>query len=404
MKKLLILGASVLQLPAIRRAKELGYYVGVVDMNPSAIGAQEADEFFPISTTDVVGVVKVASEFKPDGVMTLASDMPMRSVAEVCLVLGLPGISVDTAYKATNKAAMIQSFSDNGVAHPWYFTVPDERTFDEVRRKISFPCIIKPVDNAGSRGVVLVHEMSELDTSYAYSRGHSRSGEVIIEEFLSGSEVSVEVMAVDGTVHILAITDKLTTGAPHFVEMGHSQPTRLNSDQVKDIEQLTKAAVCAIGIINGPAHVEIMVTDQGARMIELGARMGGDCITTHLVPLSTGIDMVEATIRVSCGEIPDIAKKFDKGSAIRYFRVPKGIIQEILGTAAATSIPGIREVTITRYVGDEMTDIQSSTDRAGYIVAQASSAEEAIVSCETAMEQVVFRVEGPLENMKVQDE
>lgn len=404
MKKLLILGASVLQLPAIRRAKELGYYVGVIDMNPSAVGANVADEFFCVSTTDIEGVVKVAIEFQADGVMTLASDMPMRSVAEACLALGLPGISIETAYKATNKAAMIKAFSDNGVAHPWYVTVQDETEFDAIRRKISFPCIIKPVDNAGSRGVVLVHEESELDASYEYSRSQSRSGEVIVEEFLTGSEVSVEVMAVDGIIHILAITDKLTTGAPHFVEMGHSQPTQLPSDQIRDIESLTEAAVRAIGITNGPAHVEIMVTDHGARMIELGARMGGDCITTHLVPLSTGIDMVEATIRVSCGETPDIAKKFDKGSAIRYFRVPTGIICEISGVETASGLPGIREVTITKKVGDEMTNIQSSTDRAGYVVAQASSAEQAIASCEAAMEPVVFRVERPHGNRMVQDE
>ena len=111
----MIIGASILQLPAIRRAKELGFYVGVADYNPNAVGIPEADEYFNVSTIDVDGVVKAAEEFKPDGIMTLATDMPMRAVAKACEVCGLPGISYDTAVKATDKGEMIKAFEAAGV-------------------------------------------------------------------------------------------------------------------------------------------------------------------------------------------------------------------------------------------------------------------------------------------------
>jgi len=101
-KKLLIIGASILQLPAIKLAKELGYYVGVIDYNPNAIGVPYADEFFNVSTIDIDGVVKTAEAFAPDGIMTLATDMPMRSIAAACEKLGLRGISFDTAIKSTD--------------------------------------------------------------------------------------------------------------------------------------------------------------------------------------------------------------------------------------------------------------------------------------------------------------
>lgn len=138
-----------------------------------------------------------------------------------------------------------------------------------------------------------------------------------------------------GKVHILAITDKLTTGAPYFVEMGHSQPSRLPEKDLLKIRDLTSRAIKAVGIENGPAHVEVMQTKQGPKMIELGARMGGDCITTHLVPLSTGIDMVKATIDIALGIEPDIIPKFSKGSAIRFFKVPCGVIESIEGVESS---------------------------------------------------------------------
>lgn len=388
MKKLLIIGASILQLPAIKRAKELGYYVGVIDYNPDAIGISFADEYFNVSTIDIEGVAKTAEEFCPDGIMTLATDMPMRSIAVACERLGLPGISLDTAIKSTDKGEMIKAFEANGVEHPWYFILSNPDEFEKVIDKIAFPCISKPTDNSGSRGVMLIHNEDELKEAIAYSSENGRSGGVIIEEYLRGSEVSVEIIVLDGTPHVLNVTDKLTTGAPHFVEMGHSQPSRLGAENVEKICDLAYRAVKAVGIQNGPAHVEIMLTENGPKVIELGARMGGDCITTHLVPLSTGVDMIEATIRLACGEKPDIAKKFDRGGAIRYFDTPCGTIHSIEGIDKAKKIPGVREISFVKQIGDTVGEIGSSTDRVGFVIAQGKTAEDAVAACVRGLETI----------------
>ena len=393
MKKLLIIGASILQLPAILKAKELGYYVGVADYNPKAVGISYADEYFNVSTIDIEGVTEVAKTFQPDGIMTLATDMPMRAVAAACTACNLPGISYETAVKATDKAEMIKAFEEQGVDHPWYFVADSKYNLEAILDRISFPCIMKPTDNAGSRGVVLAHNKEGLKNAYKYSQGESRSGTVIIEEYLQGPEFSIEVMVVDDEPHVLQITDKLTTGAPHFVEMGHSQPSRQNAENQEKIKDLAIRACKAVGINCGPAHVEIILTNDGPKMVELGARMGGDCITTHLVPLSTGIDMVASTIKVACGEQTDLTQKLHKGSAIRYFKNQPGLIKAISGIEEANEMDGVREVNIVHQVGETALEIGSSVDRIGFVIAQGANAEEAVAICEQALSVIKVVVE-----------
>ena len=393
MKKLLIIGASILQLPAIKRAKEIGLYVAVLDFNPNAIGIPYADEYFNASTMDENAVLEVAKEFRPNGIMTLATDMPMRGVAKVSDALGLHSISYDTAVRATDKYDMIMAFAENNVPAPWFHLV---RNYDELvtlKDKITYPCIMKPTDNAGSHGVVKIESYEELLDKYEYSHSCSRRGNVIVEEYLDGDEVSVEVMVVDEKVNILQITDKLTTGAPYFVEMGHSQPSRLDVEIQNKIKDVAERACKAIGINKGPAHVEMKVTSQGEpKMIELGARMGGDNITTHLVPLSTGVDMVESTIKIALGEEVDVTPTLNCGSSIRYFEAPLGKIKSIEGVEEALKIDGVKQISFTKNIGEESTPIHCSNDRIGFVIAQAETVEEAINICEKVKEIIKIEI------------
>lgn len=394
MKKILIIGASILQLPAIIRAKDLGFYVATCDYNPNAIGIKYADEFFNVSTIDIDGVVSVAKKFNPDGIMTLATDMPIRSVAAASRALGLPGISIETAIKATDKGEMIKAFKEQGVETPWFFIINNKDEFDNVIEKLNFPCIIKPTDNSGSRGVILVNRKKDLIDAYLYSKNESRNGSVIIEEFMSGSEVSVEIMVVEDHPHVLAITDKKTTGAPYFVEMGHAQQSQLPKENIEKIKDISIRAVKAVGIKEGPAHVEIMLTSEGPKMVELGARLGGDNITTHLVPLSTGIDMIEATIKILTGEKPVVIPEFQKGSAIRYFSVPSGRIVSIDGLDVAQAIEGVKQVTLLKSVGDNVNQIRSSNDRIGFVIAQSDNTQKAINICKEAIDKIKIKIDN----------
>ncbi len=396
MKKMMILGASILQLPAIEKASEMGLEVIAVDMNPEAVGFKVPGVIKEvISTIDTPAILKAAKRHKINGIMTLASDMPMQSVAVVSHEMGLVGINEDTALKATNKAFMRDALREAGVPVPLYFRVKGKEAFKEAVEKVrvaGYKCIVKPADNSGSRGVDLLKEDADLDTAYDYTVLYSRGGEIVVEEFMEGPEVSVEPLAVDGDVHVIQITDKLTTGAPYFVEMGHSQPSQLSEEIKERIREVAVAANKAIGIQNGPSHTEIKVTKDGPKIVELGARLGGDCITTHLVPLSTGVNMVECSIRIALGEKADLEPKWSKGSAIRYLKTGTGKVREITGVEEAEKLPGVIQVSIVHGVGEQVGEIKSSVDRAGFVVAQAEDAQRAVEVAEAGVKQIEVEV------------
>lgn len=391
MKTIMILGASILQLPAIEKANEMGLRAVVCDMNPEAVGFNVPGVIKEVvSTIDTAGILESAKKNHIDGIMTLATDMPMQSVAVVAKELGLVGISEDTALKATNKAYMRDALKSAGVPIPMYFKV---HTKDEYIKAVQavrdegYKVIVKPADNSGSKGINLLNDYNpeSLAKAYEYSEENSRSGELMVEEFMEGQEVSVETLAIDGEVHVIQITDKLTTGAPYFVEMGHNQPSVLPAETKNRIAEVAIAANKAIGIENGPSHTEIKVTKDGPKIVELGARLGGDNITTHLVPLSTGVNMVEACIRIALGEKPDINRKWNKGSAIRYFHQHSGVVKSIEGIEEAEKIPGIVQVSIVHDVGEEITEINNSGSRMGFVIAQRDTPKEAITTCKDAL-------------------
>lgn len=401
MKKIMILGGSVLQLPGIIRAKEMGYSTIVVDYDPNAIGFKYADTKLVISTIDVDKVLEAAIEYKPDGIMTLASDLPMRTVAKVAETLNLKAISMETAVKATDKGEMRIALENANVPIPKYEII---KTYDELKAcylKFGDKFILKPADNSGSRGVILVDNNIMLSEAFEYTKKSSRNEKILIEEYMEGPEISVETITIEGVTHVLAVTDKLTTGEPYFVEMGHSQPSRFKGKDLEKIHEVAIGAVNALKINNSPAHVEIKVTQEGPKIVELGARMGGDFITSDLVPLSTGIDMVGISIKIAMKEKVEIPQPISMASAIRYMTFEVGKIKNIEGIDLAMKIEGVKNVNFNVQVGDEITVINSSNARIGNVISQAKSAEEAVEICNQALEKIKIELFEEEKNMNI---
>lgn len=398
MKKLMILGASVLQIPAIMEAKKMGLFVIAVDMNPDAEGFLYADKKIVVSTTDTNKVLEEAKKNDIYGIITIASDRPMTTVAKVAKELNLIGISEDTALNSTNKSKMRESLKFYNVPIPMYFPVDNYCDFIDSINKIkenNYKCIVKPADNSGSRGIRLINNYreDELRNIYDYCINNSYSSKLVVEEYMNGPEVSVESISKNGVCHVIQITDKITTGAPYFVEMGHSQPSQLKRPVIEKIKKITVDAINAIGITDGPSHTEIKVTEEGPKIVEIGSRLGGDNITTHLVPYSTGVNMVEASIKIAIGEDIDIQKKFNKASAIRYKNCENGKIIEVSGIESANKIQGIKDIKIIHGVGYYSDDIRSSNDRVGYVISQEDTAQKAIKSCEKSLKKIRIKVQ-----------
>lgn len=390
-KKIFILGAGMLQVPAIKAAKKRGFYVYAIDYDPRAVGLQYVDEHLNISTVDKESVLAAAKRFKPDFIITSTSDMPVRTVSWVNEMLGKPSdISYEGAVCATDKVKMRRRMKEAGVPIPEFHEIKSKEDFLRVAAEMPEQFILKPADNAASRGVVLVDKKIEpdLEKLYRYCVQYSRSGETLVEEFMTGPEVSVESYTIDGVPHIISITDKLITEKPFFVELGHTEPSRLPDEMQEEIKRVAIAAILAIGMKNGPNHTEVKLTPTGAKLVEIAARLGGDFIASRLVPLSTGVDMIECSFAGLLGEPVNYRRTLSRGAAIRFIPGEKGILESINGVERASSMPGVQEVNLYKLTGDSIKRPENSLDRVGHVIAVGANAEEAAQNAENALREI----------------
>ncbi len=396
MKTVMILGAGPYQVPAIKIVKELGYKSIVCDYNRDAVGVSLADEFYEISTIDRDAVLNKATEIKPDFVITSTSDLPVRTAAYVAEKLNLPkDLSYEDSICATDKSAMRERLKKFNVPIPQFFICHNFEEFKKSIEALHNYCIVKPADNAASRGVKLIDKelsTNELQEQYDFTKNYSRNGIVMVEEFMTGAEVSVESFIVNGEPNIITITDKLVTPLPYFVELGHSEPSQLPEDVQNGIRNIAIQAIKAIDIQNGVSHVELKITPDGPKIVEIAARLGGDYITAKLVPLSTGVDMVKNSIFLALRRPFDIEKTLNCGSAIRFITAPKGVVKEIKIEKNPLEIEGVKDFQLNVKVGDSVADVKSSNDRIGFVITQAKTAKEAIEIAEYSLQLVKIEV------------
>ena len=390
MKKLLILGASEFQIPLIRQAKKMGIYTCAVDISDEAAGFKFADEFRVCSVKDTEKILEIAKNFKPDGITAGMVDVAVYTTAVVCEKLSLPGLSPYVAKQATNKLLMIQAFQKNNVPHPFYKYIRDINELD--CDYLPFPLVSKPIDMAGSRGINYIPDSSELHSSFEASRNCSDSGEVILEEFMVGPEVSVEILVKGTEPVVLQITDKLTTGKPSFMELGHSQPSQLPYNTKALIQNVACKAVKALDLIDCIVHAELIITSDGPKMVELGARMGGDCIDQYLIEYSTGINLQEIAIKIALGEEFDIpSKTINNAAAIRFIQCRPGVVKDISYNETL-----INEAEICRIYckkGDIYSYAKDNSGRFGYVVVQSDDPQDAITRCEKIIEAIRIEVD-----------
>lgn len=387
----MILGASALQVPAIQKAKELGYQIILVDYDENAVGFPLADVKLAVSTLDQEEVYRQALIYQPDVVLTSTSDGPVRTAAYVNEKLGKqPDLSYEDSLCATIKSYMRDRLKEYHVPIPAYYAVNHFEEFQSAIKQLKGACIVKPADNAGSRGVVLLKEDAllpedELRQTYEYSKANSRNGVVMVEEYMTGAEVSVEAMTVNRETTIITITDKYLTPPPYFVEIAHSEPSMLSEETKEQIIQITKQALNAVRLINGPSHTEIKVTKDGPKIVELAARLGGDFITSKLVPLSTGVDMVGNSILLATGGKVDLTHRQTNGAAIHFLQGTEGIIKSISVPDQIYQLPGIKEVSIYKNPGEAVHGTRSSNDRLGHVIAVGGNAGEAMERARSAV-------------------
>lgn len=365
---LAIVGASYLQLPLVRKAREMGLRTICFAWADGAVCRNEADAFYPISVVDAERILEVCRKERIAGITSIASDVAVPAVAHVATRMGLVGNSVESAAKSTNKFLMREAFSRAGVPCPAYAVVGDARNLPGALKGLSFPLVVKPADRSGSMGVTRVDSPDLLESATKRAIEDSFCRKAVVEECITDMhEVSVEGISWKSDYHLLQITDKVTTGAPHYVELGHHQPAQLPDATRNRIVDVVRAGVAALGIEYGASHSELMITEDGrVYMTEIGARMGGDFIGSDLVRLSTGYDFVRAVVDVALGRFspPRLGRTGCSGVWF-YTRHTPGALDAILEE------PRPSWIVCRELQSRETPQLTRSADRSGYFIYKA---------------------------------
>lgn len=363
MKKLAIIGASYLQKPLVHKALEMGYETHVFAWEDGAVCKAAADHFYPVSITEVDEICKICQMIQPQGIVSIGSDLATVAVNHVADKLGLIGNSLECTDLTTNKYLMRERLKAGGIPCPDYSLALEGEPCG-----IGFPLIVKPVDRSGSRGVSLVRDVSSLAAAVQEARVQSFNSQVIIEQYIEGRELSVEAISWQGKHYILQFTDKETTGAPHFVEKAHHQPADLASSQKSELSKLVRNSLDCLGVVYGASHSEFKITDGGEiYMIEVGARMGGDCIGSDLVRLSTGYDYLGAVVEVAMGSFAEPVLTNSRHSGIHYVLPTPGVLNAVIFKGDDYVVGH----DILTGMGERIPEITNSAQRSGYYIYQA---------------------------------
>lgn len=393
-KRLLVLAAGILQVPVIKKAKEKGYYVIAVDGDSNAIGLQYADKAICANITDEEIMLEIAREQHVDGVIHPCSEVSMNVMGRINDELGLAGITKEQAIRATNKHLMREAFEKGNAPSPKsILTDSAEDAWEHLQNDFTTDGILKPSRNSGSRGIAkVVRDMNKADFINAYNIAldESRDKSVLIEQFIEGPEFSIEIIVWNGKVNVLTVTDKKTTGAPHFVELGHNQPSCYSKEDVETLKAAAVAGVKALGVNNCACHAEAKLMNGKAYLMEIGARLGGDFISTELTHLSTGIDMVAAAINVALGIEPNLSVKEEpKGACIRYFCPKPGRLISVSNTEVLDD-PHVYKKEIYVHEGDIIPEVTSSLSRSGHVIVIEKTPQKAIELAERLIREMKF--------------
>jgi biotin carboxylase len=386
---IIFLGASRDQVEGIKACQRLGYRVIAFDRDVDALVACNADAICATSTTDVEGIL---AEFKRScwegdtiaGVLTMGSDIP-HIVAELAEHFGVPSVSRLTAHMCTNKNTQRWVFHEKKVPQPYWWLCKSYEKVAAFGARNGWPCVIKPVDRSGSRGVYRLEGSENIEELFRDSRFLSPCGEVIAEDWIDGTQLSTETVMQNGRALATFIAERnyehLERFAPRVIENGGWMPSLLNEEQIAKTKATIEAAALALGITDGIAKGDLVYhPERGPVVIEMACRLSGGHMSDGLIPLWSGYPILEAAARLAVGKQPPEINPWhipfpERHICNRYFFPPPGRLVAIWGLEQVEAQPWVHKVEVWPEVGDELPEIRSHADRSGVFVLEAPDRE-----------------------------
>lgn len=377
-KKLLILGGNRLNIPSIRQAGDEGFETWVADGNPSAAGFSAAQHALHVNITNPDEVYEAVREIGIQGIVTMA-EAGVRTAAIVSERLGLASISVEAAMRSTSKLAMRRCWKNNAYSVDFREVHDISGVAQAVAELGSYPVVFKPDESfGGSRGVSVVKQADELESAFQFAQSSSRNRKVLVEQCISGTEYSCEVLVWQGRTSVLAVGQKVKSPLPYRVDYSVQYQPDFTEEEQDALAKMCYWAVHDLGIHQGVAHIEFAKTTRGFRLFELGARCGGGH-SPIIAWNASGVNEFIEYCRMACGEAPkQFAPLHHLGGDYRFLIFPEGTVQEIELPQHWKNHPQVCDLVLDISAGSQIAPLKTTSDRSGCVVTKGKNRQEAV--------------------------
>lgn len=393
MNRLIVLGAGLYQVETIRALKGAGFFVVALDRDAEAPGFQHADESAAIDIRDKNAVLKCAAEFRVDGIMPI-NDFGTRSAFYACQKLGLTGPSYLTGVCGNDKGLMRDVWAHESLPQPIYRVFGLDTPLNQITACVPFPMVVKPVDcGGGGRGISVARSPGDLLEAIAHATPFVDRNRLIAEEFVIGTEVTVESLVHKGVIHVLAISDKVKPESRYRVATSLNYPAALPDEVIDRIIETVTGAIEALGVTDGAAHTELIVSEDYEKiwLIETGIRGGGGHVFGAIIKEVTGISAPIQLARILCGLEPDLTPKKRSGCVYRFFNpCGRGVLKSIRYDPAVVEAPAVVAFDITCRPGQVFDGLTDSMKRVGYVVTRGADRDEAIRNADIVESNIIF--------------
>lgn len=391
MKKLMIMGAGIYQVPLIKKAKEMGIYTIVVSIPGNYPGFELADKVYYENTVDYEKILELARQEQIDGIVTAGTDVAVITIGKVCDELGLSGLSFEAAKIASNKIRMKKKYEEYGVRTARFREVSFEDDMYEKTKELNFPLIFKAVDTSGSRGIIRVNSRDEFEAARAVVKANTRTDFFIIEEFIEGEEFGAQAFVYNGEVKFILPHGDYVFHGDTGVPIGHFAPYMLADDVIEDAKVQLEKAIEAMGLNNCAINADFILKDGQTYVLELGGRSGATCLA-ELVSIYYGYDYYEKLILAALGEDVEFPTEHAVPNASMLLRSEKdGVIKSM--TDLNDSDEDIYEVQFDYQVGDTVKKFHVGPHRIGHVITKGETLDAAVDKLNLALSRIKIEVE-----------
>ncbi len=391
MKKIMIMGAGIYQVPLIKKAKEMGLYTIVVSIPGNYPGFAIADQICYENTVDYEKVLEIARKEQIDGIVTAGTDVAVITIGKVCDELGLSGLSFEAAQIASDKIRMKEKYEEYGVRTARFRKLSFEEDMHERTKGLNFPLIFKAVDTSGSRGIVRVDFPEEFEAARETVRAGTRSDHYIIEEFIEGEEFGAQAFICGGKLQFILPHGDYVFHGDTGVPIGHYAPYDMKPEVIADAEEQLAKAAAAMGLDHCAINADFILKDGKTYVLELGGRSGATCLA-ELVSIYYGYDYYEKLIRAALGERVDFPQERAVPNASMLLRSDRdGIIRSIINENGPDE--NIYEIQFDYGVGDKVHKFRVGPHRIGHVVTKGATLDAAVKTLHEALGRIRIEVE-----------